>query len=193
MHCAPLPVVGARLLSPFGDPRQRGQHGGIDLKAPEGSAVYAVAPGVVRAVASNGELERYGVTVVVDHGPWLTLSAHLRSAFVTVGEEVRAGQQLGTVGRTAGTAADPDAHFTRERAHLHLEFLSTWPVHQGGAGRLDPAPLFAELGIVVPNSGPIFSACTGPDKAIRRRTALAGGGALLVLLAALAAHNRGWW
>lgn len=162
MGCAALPVIGARLLSPYGAARgQGGEHHGVDLKAPEGAAVFAMLDGVVRVVAKNGELERYGVCVVIDHGPYLSLYAHLRAALVTVGEDVRQGQQIGTVGRTAGTKADPDAQFTRERAHLHLEFLTRWPVHQGGAGRLDPGPIFAELGIMVPDRGPIVSACNG--------------------------------
>lgn len=187
LPCGALPVIGARVSSPFGA-RGAGHHAGVDLAAPEGSSVYAVLPGVVRFVARNGELERYGVTVVIDHGPWLSLSAHLRSAFVTQGEAVQGGQRIGTVGRTAGTAADPDAHFTREASHLHLEFLSRWPIHQGGAGRLDPGPIFGELGIVVPDYGPIESACGAVP--IARRAA--GGGLALVALALYLAHKRGW-
>lgn len=182
MGCAALPVIGARLLSPYGPRKKGGEHHGVDLKAPEGAAVFAMLDGVVRVVAPNGELERYGVTVVIDHGPYLSLYAHLRSARVTVGEDVRQGQQIGTVGRTAGTKADPAAQFTAERAHLHLEFLSSWPVHSGGAGRLDPGPLFAELGVVVPESGPIVSACDGPVRIVTKAARGAGGAVLLALL-----------
>jgi len=71
---------------------------GIDIAAPAGSPVRAVAPGrVVHAGWFNG----YGNLVIVDHGDgYHTLVAHLESMTTAMGEEVGAGTRLGTVGQT---------------------------------------------------------------------------------------------
>lgn len=177
--CGALPVVGATLMSDFGA-RRAGPHYGVDLRAPEGSSAYAVRDGVVRFVARNGELDRYGITVVIDHGPYLSLSAHLRSALVSRGARVGQGELIGTVGRTAGTLDVPDGVFARDPAHLHLEFLTAWPVRQGGAGRLDPARIFGELGIIVPEDGPIFSACDRGTRVASNVVRRGGQGLLFV-------------
>jgi murein DD-endopeptidase MepM/ murein hydrolase activator NlpD len=159
-ECGALPVVGAELLSAYGAPRKgRAPHYGLDLRAPEGARVQAVREGHVVAVAENGRIDRYGVTVVIDHGPWYSLSSHLLEASVRPGARVHWGQQIGRVGRTAGTAAQPDAVFDSAPPHLHLEFLDRWPVVGGGAGRLDASAMCAELGVIVPAKGPIVSAC----------------------------------
>jgi murein DD-endopeptidase MepM/ murein hydrolase activator NlpD len=167
-ECGALPVPGAELLSPYGAQRSgRAPHYGLDLRAPEGARVQAVRAGLVRVVAPNGQIDRYGVTVVIDHGPWYSLSSHLLEASVRPGERVRWGQQIGRVGRTAGTAADPHATFDSAPAHLHLEFLDRWPVVGGGAGRLDASAMCAELGVIVPPRGPIASVCAGSQPAER--------------------------
>jgi murein DD-endopeptidase MepM/ murein hydrolase activator NlpD len=158
-ECGALPVPGAELLSAYGAQRAGRTHYGLDLRAPEGAPVQAVRAGVVAAVAPNGRIDRYGVTVVIDHGPWFSLSSHLSSASVRPGERVRWGQVIGRVGRTAGTTAEPDAVFATAPPHLHLEFLDRWPVIGGGLGRLDASALCAELGVIVPPKGPITSVC----------------------------------
>jgi murein hydrolase activator len=71
---------------------------GIDIRAAAGTPVYAVAPG---RVAHAGWFKGYGNLVIVDHGDgYHTLVAHLASMSTAMGEEVRAGTQLGTVGDT---------------------------------------------------------------------------------------------
>jgi septal ring factor EnvC (AmiA/AmiB activator) len=72
---------------------------GIDLRAPLGAAVRAVAPG---RVVHAGWFKGYGNLVIVDHGDgYHTLVAHLQSMSTAMGEEVEAGAPLGTVGETA--------------------------------------------------------------------------------------------
>ncbi|MQA39085.1 M23/M56 family metallopeptidase [Rugamonas aquatica] len=86
-------------------------HKGIDIAAPSGTPVHAVAAGTV---VSAGELTenagRYGKTVVLQHGAQRTLYAHLTTTNVKPGAKVEAGQQIGTVGET-GFATGPHLHF----------------------------------------------------------------------------------
>jgi septal ring factor EnvC (AmiA/AmiB activator) len=92
---------------------------GLDLRAPEGSPVTAVAEGTVVYAAW---LKGYGTLVIVDHGAgYHSLYAHLANAEVEVGNVVEEGERLGSVGdtgslkgaylyfeiRKAGQAVDP--------------------------------------------------------------------------------------
>ncbi|MCP9834190.1 MULTISPECIES: M23 family metallopeptidase [unclassified Cyanobium] len=101
-------------------------HTGLDLIAPEGTAVLAVQTGWVQRVA---EISGYGLTVLIDHGGgWSSLYAHLRQASVAEGESVGAGQPIGAVGQS-GNASTP---------HLHLEVRQRQPQ---GLVAVDPTPL----------------------------------------------------
>ncbi len=69
---------------------------GVDVGAPAGAPVRAVAPG---RVVHAGWFKGYGNLVIVDHGDgYHTLVAHLASMQTAMGEEVDAGDALGTVG-----------------------------------------------------------------------------------------------
>lgn len=69
---------------------------GVDLAAPAGASVRAVAPG---RVVHAGWFKGYGNLVIVDHGEgYHTLFAHLGAMQTAMGEEVDAGHVLGTVG-----------------------------------------------------------------------------------------------
>jgi septal ring factor EnvC (AmiA/AmiB activator) len=86
---------------------------GIDLGAPAGALVRAVAPG---RVVHAGWFKGYGNLVIVDHGQGFhTLVAHLASMRTAMGEEVDAGAVLGTVG-DSGSLKGPYLYFElRER------------------------------------------------------------------------------
>ncbi|HZZ85710.1 MAG TPA: M23 family metallopeptidase [Anaeromyxobacteraceae bacterium] len=88
-------------------------HKGVDLRAPRGSPVRAVAAG---RVAWAGWFKGYGNLVIVDHGEgYHTLVAHLASMSTATGEEVAQGALLGTVGDTE-SAKGPFLYFeVRER------------------------------------------------------------------------------
>ena len=69
---------------------------GVDVGARAGAPVRAVAPG---RVVHSGWFKGYGNLVIVDHGEgYHTLVAHLASMQTAMGEEVDAGDVLGTVG-----------------------------------------------------------------------------------------------
>jgi murein DD-endopeptidase MepM/ murein hydrolase activator NlpD len=110
---ASWPVIGPisgvygsqRILN--GEPRT--PHRGVDVAAPAGTPVGAMAQGVV----SLAETDMYftGGTVMLDHGHGLhSIYVHLDEVRVTVGQQLRQGQTLGTVGAT-GRATGPHLHW----------------------------------------------------------------------------------
>jgi septal ring factor EnvC (AmiA/AmiB activator) len=113
----PRPVDG-KVEVPFGkvvNPRFKTVtvQNGVELGAPGGAPVRAVAPG---RVVYAGWFRGYGNLVIVDHGEgYHTLAAHLASMSTAMGEEVGAGALLGTVGDT-GSMRGPSLYFeVRER------------------------------------------------------------------------------
>jgi murein DD-endopeptidase MepM/ murein hydrolase activator NlpD len=107
------PVIGPisgiygsqRILN--GEPRT--PHRGVDIAAPAGTPVGAMASGVV----SLAETDMYftGGTVMLDHGHGLhSIYVHLAELRVTVGQRLSRGQTLGTVGAT-GRATGPHLHW----------------------------------------------------------------------------------
>ena len=104
------------------------RHEGIDLIAPQGSAVRAAADGLVRnVIRSNKGL---GNIVEIDHrNGYVTRYALLGDISVTQGRAVKRGQKIGTVGISSTTFAP----------HLHYEVLR-------GGKPLDPVHfLFASV------------------------------------------------
>ena len=87
-------------------------HAGVDIAAPEGSQVRAVAEGTVLSVYEDDLL---GVTVTVEHaGGLVTHYANLaKEVAVAAGDRISAGQTLGTVSRTAlgEIGSEPHLHF----------------------------------------------------------------------------------
>ncbi len=108
-----LPVVGGGLTSRFGlrtDPLtgQLREHDGVDVGAPEGTAIRATADGVVVFAGPRGG---YGFAVEVDHGDGVTtLYGHASELLVSAGQTVRAGQEIARVGST-GRSTGPHLHF----------------------------------------------------------------------------------
>lgn len=104
------PTVGD-ITDTFGT--RNGKHYGIDIAAPEGTPVVAVASGVVsRSYFSDS----YGHVVFIKHENGLeTVYAHLHARKVNEGENVYQGDLIGTVGNTGRSSGN----------HLHFE------VHEG--------------------------------------------------------------
>ena len=111
------PVRGGWISSPFGrrpDPftGRPGFHPGVDIAAPVGTPVHALAAGVVIFAGLDGGFGR--LVKIFDGHHEITMYAHLSARYVHVGEIVRKGQLLGRVGDT-GYSTGP---------HLHFEVLS---------------------------------------------------------------------
>jgi murein DD-endopeptidase MepM/ murein hydrolase activator NlpD len=89
------------------------RNNGINIGAEAGAEVRAAAAGRVAYVGDD--LVGQGLTVLIVHRDgWRTVYGHLGSATVANNADVRAGQQIGTVGLTAGDGR-PSIHFETRR------------------------------------------------------------------------------
>ena len=90
-------------------------HSGIDMTAPTGTPVYATGDGVVRVAGRGAQgYSGYGVVAVIDHGyGFQTLYAHMQGVKVRVGQRVKRGEQIGTVGSSGMSSG----------SHLHYEVI----------------------------------------------------------------------
>lgn len=99
------PTAGP-VTSPYG-PRWGRLHAGIDIGAPTGTPIYAANSGTVIMGCGGG----YGNCVLVDHGGgFITLYAHQSAMYVSDGQQVSRGQNIGAVGCT-GSCTGPHLHF----------------------------------------------------------------------------------
>ena len=108
---APLTELGE--ASRFGSRRffndqPRSPHSGSDFAAPEGTLIFSVAAG---RVALAADLFFSGQSVFIDHGDGLiSMYFHLSEMSVQEGDELAAGDVIGSVGAT-GRATGPHLHF----------------------------------------------------------------------------------
>lgn len=88
-------------------------HLGIDYKSEKTDIVKASADGKIKSIKND---PRYGLTVVIEHtnGFESVYSNLLTAEFITVGEEVKQGQTIATVGNTARFEI-------ADETHLHFE------------------------------------------------------------------------
>lgn len=128
-----MPVSPACVSSPFGPrvlpgkPLAGTYHYGIDLPAPAGAPVRAIAAGEVITLHRRGA---GGLEVVLRHpGGFTTMYAHLGSVTPALAEgkrQVAAGETLGVVGRTGVSYG----------THVYFEL-------RVNGERVDPAPYLA--------------------------------------------------
>jgi murein DD-endopeptidase MepM/ murein hydrolase activator NlpD len=117
------PVEGP-VISTFGQ-RRNGWHGGIDIKAPPGTPVWAAAGGVVIA---SGVEAAYGLVVKIEHWRgFVTVYAHNDVNLVEVGDHIGAGEMIALVGQT-GRATTPHVHFEIRRDGLAYNPLYLLPL-----------------------------------------------------------------
>ena len=101
------------ILRRFGPIGLGERNNGINIGGAQGEAVVAAASGRVAYVGSA--LPGQGLTVLIMHRDgWRSVYGHLASATVDDGADVRAGQQIGTVGTTAGDGR-PSIQFETRR------------------------------------------------------------------------------
>lgn len=102
------PVRG-EILRRFGPMGMGERNNGINIGAAAGADVKASADGTVAYVGDD--IVGQGLTVLIVHRDgWRTVYSHLGSATVRDGAQVRAGQNIGTVGLTAGDGR-PSIHY----------------------------------------------------------------------------------
>lgn len=133
------------LIKLFGNYQPEG-HTGRDYAAAIGTDVYAVGPGKVlwadwatKLPGDNswaGWTSRWfiakgfaGIVVVIDHGPFLGIYAHLNETHLNIGDRVVQGQRIARTGNTGGSTGP----------HLHFEVVPTeFAWSNGMYGRVDP-------------------------------------------------------
>lgn len=131
VYLANMPVRRGYITSRYGyrtDPftGRTAFHAGIDFAGPEGTDVFAVAPGIVTFA---GVKSGYGNVVEINHGDGMTTRyAHARSLAVKAGDMVTKDQlvaYLGSTGRSSGP-------------HLHYEVMRN-------GTQVDPASYIAHV------------------------------------------------
>ncbi|MBN1200735.1 MAG: peptidoglycan DD-metalloendopeptidase family protein [Anaerolineae bacterium] len=150
VHTSPPELIYDTIFSGFGPTtlafdswqiyydRTRGLHSGVDYFVPEGSPLVAVCDGVIvdfpfmdvpaeRSLALRAYLPRHDSSL---HGPRVLsnlvigyghLTGNPSSDLVHVGDEVRAGQIIGTSGWPVYMRDDGTVGIQRNNAHLHIE------------------------------------------------------------------------
>lgn len=90
-------------------------HEGLDIKAEEGSQVRAVMDGIISEVTNDPQ---WGMTIAIDHGGGVTtIYSNLSTLdMVTLGQEVKKGDVISGIGRTAIIEIV-------EEPHLHFEIM----------------------------------------------------------------------
>ena len=88
-------------------------HYGIDIAAEKGTKIKSSGSGVV--TMAEDDLYYTGGTIIMDHGHGIsTIYSHLEEVMVKVGDEIKQGNVIGTVGST-GRSTGP-----------HLDFRVNW-------------------------------------------------------------------
>ncbi|MFF1769600.1 peptidoglycan DD-metalloendopeptidase family protein [Streptomyces sp. NPDC058249] len=109
-----------------------GYHTGLDLVAPGGTPIYAPADGKVVKAGAGGS---YGNETDIEHdGGVITLYAHQTSIKVSVGDTVKRGQLIGTVGAT-GNVTGPHLHWEVRMPGVDNPFVAG---QDRGPGMVDP-------------------------------------------------------
>lgn len=141
-----IPVAGVtkeKLVDTFTEARAGGSrpHDAIDIMAPEGTPVYAAAPGKVDKIYFSEGGGGNAVYVRSGDGQWSYYYAHLRdyAAGLAEGQPVRRGMLLGHVGHS-GNASEggPHLHFAINRMEPGEDWWQGHPIN--------PYPLLAGSG-----------------------------------------------
>jgi peptidoglycan LD-endopeptidase LytH len=140
----PIPVDGvtpARLKDSWGQARDGGRgHQGIDIFAPRGTPVRSTTDGVVVDKALRGLGGRF--VSILGPGGYKHYYAHLEDwGPQEVGDHVRAGDIIGTVGNSGNAAVSP--------THLH------YGIYAPDGGAIDPYPFLRGDPFVLNSPAPV--------------------------------------
>ncbi len=111
-----------RVALGFGKHRRK-KHSGIDIIAPAGTTVTAVADG--RVIYTGNDVEGFGKTVIIRHAEEIfSVYSYLGAILVTRDTEIKQGASVGAVG-----SPNTD-HFKQDQPLLHFEIRErTVPVN----------------------------------------------------------------
>ncbi len=123
----------SKLVSGFGtriNPFHKGHnhHDGVDITSSREAIVLASGHGLVITTKRSDLLAGFGNYVEIDHGHGIvTRYSHLEEITVRVGQKIKKGQTIGTIGSTGGSIAP----------HLHYDVIED-------GKNIDPVKFFAE-------------------------------------------------
>ncbi len=110
-------------------------HEGIDLRAPQGSNVYACAAGQVYFIEEGETNHNYGTHVRIQHSQgYRTVYAHLGQVLVKVGDQVKARQLIGRADST-GNSVGQFLHLTLKKDQATAKGETDYP-----RDIIDPTP-----------------------------------------------------
>ncbi|MCZ4693733.1 hypothetical protein DWB61_10035 [Ancylomarina euxinus] len=111
------PAEKVWISSPYGErmhpiKKKKLFHAGLDIAAPKGTPIYAVADGLIKKLQANHvEGKAYGRFIIIQHdGDIASLYSQLDAYSVELGEQVKKGDVIGFVG-TSGISTGPHLHF----------------------------------------------------------------------------------
>ena len=138
-------------------------HTGIDIPAKRGTPILAAADGVVTWAGwglyrgTNDQDDPYGLAVAIRHSfgfdrrQLYTIYAHMDRVDVSVGQQVRAGEQLGVIGTTGFTTGphlhfevrvERNSYFVSRNPELWLAPPQGWGVLVGRLMKSDGSPIY---------------------------------------------------
>lgn len=119
-------------------------HEGIDLAAPFGSPIFAVADGVV--AANPDRPSAYGVHIRINHpGGYQTIYGHFEKPLVAVGQAVRGGDVIGYADSTGNVWPQPSEEKPHDGSHLHLTLKDFNRPTDYPYNIIDPTPFLRQL------------------------------------------------
>ena len=131
------PVTGKRVL-----------HNGVDIAIPQGTPIYAVAPGIVKSADASCRSKVNGGNVTLRHtGGALSSYVHMSRIDVRPGQTVERWTRIGLSGgkrgdRCAGRSTGPHLHFIirprGEAAANPVQLVNWWPFSLSYKGRNVP-------------------------------------------------------
>ncbi len=113
-----------RISSEYHDPDyvfkpEIGDHNGVDIPAPVGTPVFAIADGkVVQVIRVDAQSDKASIVKVRVDGDWTYRLVHLSAIAVVEGEFVYRGQFIGLSG---GEVGKPGSGVYTNGPHLHLD------------------------------------------------------------------------
>lgn len=110
------PHIG-EITSEFGsrsssDKRVTSNHTGIDIAGNQGDKIKSAMNGTVVQVSEEGALGKH---IKIENGETATVYAHCNSIYVSEGQEILQGQEIGEVGSTGNSTGN----------HLHFEVIKS--------------------------------------------------------------------
>ncbi|MFC1691669.1 M23 family metallopeptidase [Nanoarchaeota archaeon] len=121
-------------IGEYGATRGQRKHTAIDIPAELGSPLLAITDGEVvhagpyKIKIGNEDID-YGNIVLINHGSFSTLYAHVDKVYVNENDKVEKGQQIATIGRT-GNAKNTAPPYNYP--HVHFEVLKQDTKYQDG-------------------------------------------------------------